>query len=172
MANEVFQKRGTPVVWSSGGVNEELILSELAVDGTLGGSYFDRGDLATTPAADEYEWEMIIEGFNTAPTIGETVDLYFSQSNDTTEFDGQPTSLPGDTTQTATGPTTDMLKNMMYAGSAVVHSTTTTDELITRGVVRFTSRFFFPVVHNNTTDILASGDDHLVTLTPVFYQGQ
>ena len=172
MANEVFQKQGAPVIWSSGGAGEELILSNLSVDGTAGGSYYDRGDLSSTPGPDEYEWEIIIGGFNTAPVVGETVDLYFSQSNDTTEFDGQPTSLPGDSSGPASGPTTDMLKNMMYAGSAVVHSTTSTDELITRGVVRFTSRYFFPVVHNNTADILASGDAHILTLTPIFYQGQ
>jgi hypothetical protein len=173
MANEIYQKRGTAIVWTDSGGDEELDIGGLAADGTLGGSYYDRGDLSSTPAPDEYEWEMIIDGFDTTPVVGETVDLYFAQSNDTTEFDGQPTSLPTDTVDTATGPTTSMLPNMMYAGSCVVHSTTAADELIARGTVRFTSRYFFPVVHNNTADaLLSTADAHKVTLTPVYYQGQ
>ena len=173
MANEVYQKHGTAITWTDSGGDEELDIGGLAADGTLGGSYYDRGDLSTTPAPDEFEWVMTIDGFDTAPVVGETVDLYFAQGSSTTVFDGQVTSNPTDTVDTATGPTTDMLKNMMYAGSCVVHSTTAADELIARGVVRFTSRYFFPVVHNNTADaLLSTADAHTVVLTPIFYQGQ
>ena len=156
--------RGTPIVWTDSGGDEQLDLGGLASDSTLGGSYYDQG---STPP-DEYEWEMIIDGFDTAPVVGESVDLYFCQGNATTVFDGQITSNPTDTVDTATGPTTDMLKNMHYAGSCVVHSTTAGDELIARGVVTLTSQYIFPVVHNNTADaLLSTGDAHKVTLTPL-----
>ncbi len=173
MANEIYQKQGTPIVWTDSGGDEELDVGGLAADGTLGGSYFDRGDLSATPAPDEYEWEMEIDGFTAAPVVGETVDLYLAQGSTTTLFDGQVTSNPTDTVDTPTGPTTDMLKNMMYAGSAVVISTASGDELLARGVGRFTNRYFFPVLHNNTANILASSADaHKITMTPIFYQGQ
>jgi len=173
MANEIYQKRGTSVTWTDTGGNEELDIGGLAANAVLGGSYYDRGDLSVTPAADEYEWEMVIDGFDTAPVVGETVDLYFAQGNSTTEFDGEVTSNPTDTVDTASGPSVNMLYNMMYAGSCVVHSTTAADELRARGVVRFTSRYFFPVVHNNTADaLLSTSDAHKVILTPIYYQSQ
>jgi hypothetical protein len=173
MAGEIYQKRGTPIVWTDSGGNEELDLGGLAAGAVLGGSYYDRGDLSVTPAPDEYEWEMIIDGFNTAPVVGETVDLYFAGSNATTLFDGQLIADPTDTVDTATGPTAAMLKNMMFVGSVVVHSTTAADELQARGVVRFTSRYISPVVHNNTADaLLGTADSHKITLTPIYYQVQ
>ena len=170
MANEIYLVRGTPIVWTDSGGDEEMDLGGLAADATMGGSYYDRGASATN---DEYEWELVIDGFDTAPVVGESVDLYVSGSNDTTNFDGQPTSLPTDTADTATGPTTDMLNNMHYVGSATVHSTTAADELIVRGTCRITSRYFFPVIHNATADaLLSSGDAHKLTMTPLYYQGQ
>lgn len=173
MAGENYQKHGTPVVWADIGGDEQLDLGGLAADGILGGSLFDRGDLSATPAPDEYEWQMVIGGFATAPVVGETVDLYFAQGDTPTQFDGQIASNPTDAIDTPVGPTADMLKNMMYAGSAIVHSATASDGLIVRGVVRFSSRYFVPVLHNNTADgLLGTAGVHSITLTPIFYQVQ
>ena len=167
MANEIYQVRGTPIVWKISAGDEELDIDGLTADGVKAGSYYDR---TASAAPDEYEWEAIIDGFSTPPVVGETVDLYFAQGGTTGTFDGQIIDLVSDTTGCV--PTEAMLKNMTFAGSTIVHSTTAADEIISRGVVRFTSRYIMPVVHNNTTDDALATGTHILNLTPVYYQAQ
>lgn len=173
MAGELYQKRGTSLTWTDTGGDKVLDLGGLtASTGIKAGAYYDRGDLATTPGPDEYEWVMVIDGFDTAPQEGETVELYFAQSNSSSgDWDGEIAALSSSADTTISD--SDLLKNMLFAGGAVVHSTTAADELIARGIVRFSSRYVAPVVWNRVADaLLSTSDAHKVILTPIYYQSQ
>lgn len=165
MVNKVYNNPETSRTWSdSGTTSDELLdLGGLAANSVAMGSYWDRGAGAR---AMEYEFEMLIDGFDTAPVVGETVVLYFSQSNATTNFTGNPTTDPTDTAQGTM--TLDQAKNTLLAGVATVYSTTAADELKVTGTVFLTSRYISPVVHNNTADaLLGTSDAHMITLTPI-----
>lgn len=161
MAN-VLQK-GVPTVWLNTGGNLDMDLGGLAANAVQMGAYLDAGLL---PRPKVFRFEFLVDGFDTAPVVGESVDLYFSQSETTTNFDGNPTTDP---TPTAEGTMTlAQAKNTLLSGSAVVYSTTAGDEIKITGLVTLTSRFIAPVVHNNTADaLLSSADAHSLKLTPL-----
>lgn len=160
MVNKIYINPETAIVWTDTGGDETLDLGSLAAGAVRVG---DIADLGVAPRSEFYEWKLIIDGFDTAPVVGETVDLYISYSDQATagREDGDVGVVDG------AGATTD-LPNLEYLGSAVVQTTTDADELIVSGKVRITSRYAIPVVHNNTADALAgTSDAHRFELTPV-----
>ncbi len=163
MANKVYINPETTITWLNTGGDLDMDLGGLAADAVQMGAYSDRGAAAR---AQDYAFELLIDGFDTVPVVGESVDLYFAQSNATTNFDGNPTTDP---TAVAEGVmTTDQLKNTMFANSAIVYSTTAANKLKITGTVRLTSRYISPVVHNNTADaLLSTADAHSLILTPI-----
>ena len=165
MPNKVYINPETARTWSDADTtsDELLDLGGAATDTVKCGSYHDLG---AAPRAEWFEVEMFIDGFATNPVVGESVDLYFTQSNTTTGFDGAPTTDPTDTAEGAV--TENQLKNLVYAVSCIVASITAANNLQARAVVRLTSRYVAPVVHNNTADsLLGSSDAHMITLTPI-----
>lgn len=164
MANKIYVAPETARYWDDSA--GDLLLDDingLAADAVACGAYVDLG---SGSRAEEYEFEMIVDGFGTAPVVGETVDLYFIESQDSQNFSGQPSTAPGATSEGTV--TLAQLKNALFAGSAVVHSTTAGDVLQVSGVVRLTSRYVAPVVHNNTADALNSSTPaHKISLTPL-----
>jgi len=168
MANEVYLARGTTIDWLIAGT-EALDLGDGAnglADAVGVGSYHDFG---AAPQPDEYEMVVDIDGFDTAPVVGETVDFYITESADASLWTGPET--PADTAD-ALGSTV-RLPNLMYVGSAVVHTTTAGDNLTAKFVFRSTARYIAPVVHNNTADaLLTTADAHRINITPIYYQGQ
>ena len=163
MTNKIYIKEETATEWLNTGGNLDMDLGGLAADAVQMGAFLDLG---ANPRSQDYAFELLIDGFDTAPVVGESVDLYFAQSLDTTNFDGNPSTDP---TPTAEGVmTTAQLKNTMFVASAIVYSTTAGDKLKITGVVRLTSRYVSPVVHNNTADaLLSAGDAHSLKLTPI-----
>lgn len=162
MANKVYIAPETSITWTDSGGDEALDLGGLAADA---GRQGDQRDLGAGSRAVLYEWILFIDGFDTAPVVGQTVDLYFAQSNGT-EGDGAGVSF-SDTGDGALA-STNILPNLKLAGSVVVRSTTAADDIVARGVVALTSRYVVPVVHNNTADaLLSTSDGHKVILTPV-----
>lgn len=165
MANLVYMLPETSFTWNNtgGGAANLLDLGGLASGALAMGSFQDLGSGARSEI---YQFEMFIDGFDTPPIVGETIVLYFSQSNSTTNFDGNPTTDP---TVSAEGTITiDQAKNVTLAGIANVYSIVAGDKLKITGTVRLTSRYVSPVVHNNTSDaLLSTADNHLITLTPI-----
>jgi len=163
--NQINIVYGTQRTWSDAGTSSDelLDLGGLAAAAVACGSFHDLG---ASPRPEWYEAELFIDGFDTAPVVGESVDLYFTQSDGTTGFDGAPTTDP---TTTAEGTVTEnQLKNLLFVVPAIVVSTTAGDDLRVRAVVRLTSRYAAPVIHNNTADaLLSSSDAHMITLTPI-----
>jgi hypothetical protein len=170
MASKSYQASETARTWSdTGTTSDELAdLGGLASDGVVMGSYHDLG---ASPRSDIYEVEFHVDGFDTAPVVGEVVELWFSQSNATTGFDGQVTTDPTDTVEGTA--TIAQAENCTFACACRVYSTTAGDELQKRATVRLTGRYVAPIVINRTADaLLSSSDAHLITLTPIPQEGQ
>ncbi len=161
MANVL--QRGVATEWLNTGGDLDMDLGGLAANAVQMGAYLDAGVL---PRFRVYSFELLIDGFATAPVVGESVDLYFAQSESTTNFDGNPTTDP---TPLAEGTMTlAQAKNTLLVGSALVYSTTAGDELKITGTVFLNSRYISPVVHNNTADaLLGAADAHSLKLTPL-----
>lgn len=157
MANKVYTQQETVITWTDGGT-PDLDIGGLAADGVRVGQ---QHDLGAAPRADEYFWQMVVDGFDTAPVVDETVDIYLAFAQDTTDIDGDVG------TADAAGATTD-LKNLLHIGSCVVQTTTAANELITSGIVTIKSRYVSVVIHNNTADaLLSTADAHTFKLWPV-----
>lgn len=161
MPNKIYGATETAVTWTDSTGDEAITLNNLAAGA---GRVGDQLDLGSASRSFLYEWRLVVAGFATAPVVGETVDLYFGQSNGT-EGDGAITySDSGDAALVST----DILPNLKYAGSAVVRSTTASDDISASGVISLTSRYAAPVVVNNTADNLeATSNSHKVILTPI-----
>ncbi len=120
----------------------------------------DRLDLGDVVRSEWYEWRGIFQFNATTHTVGQTVDIYISQS-DGTNADGTigTTDAVGDI---------DELPNMQYIGSVVVQDTNATEDNVASGICRITSRFYSVVVHNNTGSALqATNDASQVIITPI-----
>ena len=163
MGNLIKTAFGTPVVWTDTGGDKLLDLGGLAANGVVMGSFLDLG---ISPRTTKYKFEFLIDGFDTAPVVDDVVSLRFSQSDATTNFDGNPTTDP---TTTAQGTmTVAQLVNLRIADVCSVYSTTAADELKITGYVELTGRYVSPVVHNQTADaLLSTSDAHSLTLTPM-----
>ena len=168
-ASRTFVDPDATTEWTDAatGGDELLDLGGLAAAGVVMGSYLDLGSLSNRfPKSLDYAYELLIDGFATAPIVGETVDLYFSQSNITTNFDGNPTTDPTDTVEGAM--VAAALLNLTTAISASVYTTTAGDELKISGTVRLPLRYVSPVLHNDTVDaLLGTSDAHSLKLTPL-----
>ena len=131
MANKVYINEEASKTWTDTGGDYTLDLGSLAADGVKVGA---QGDLGAAPRADQFAYKFVIDGFDTAPVVGETVDLYLAFS------DG--TYVDGDVgTADALG-STDDLPNLMYLGSASVQTTTASDNLIISGLVNIRSAMY------------------------------
>lgn len=165
MVNKLYINPETAITWANSGGDELLDLGGTGggADGVVMGSFLDLGSAARS---EFYMYELTIDGFDTAPVIGESVLLYLAFSNATTNFDGNPTTDP---TTTAEGTmTTDQLRNVLLLDAASVYSTTAANELKISGTVRIPFRYVSPVVHNNTVDkLLSTSDAHTFILTPI-----
>ena len=159
MANKVYIQEETSKTWSDATTGGDYVmdLGSLAPDNVKVGA---QCDLGAAPRADQYAYKFVIDGFDTAPVVGETVDLYLAFS------DG--TYVDGDVgTSDAAGFTSD-LPNLLFLGAASVQTTTAGDNLIISGVCQITQRYVSPVVHNNTAEaLLGTAESHKFILTPV-----
>jgi hypothetical protein len=162
-ASKVYINPETVIVWTDAttGGDELLDCGGLAADAVRMGSF---ADLGAAPRSQWYGFELLIDGFDAPPVVGQDIDLYFPQSIATTNFDGNPTTDP--TTTVEGTMTVAQLKNAgIPHGFAIVYSTTAGDELKITGVVRLISRYVAPTIHNNTEDaLLSTSDAHKVTL--------
>lgn len=157
MANKVYIARETAIVWSDTAGDLAMTLNNLAAGAGRVGAQKDFGAGSTS---EWYSWRLTVQ-FETAPVVGETVDVYLSTSNGSEE-DGQE-----GTANAALG-STNSLKNMKFIGSLVVTSTDAAHDMTASGVCRITTRYVMPVIHNNTADNLkATNDTSEFTLTPI-----
>jgi len=118
-----------------------------------------RHDLGAGSTADRYQWQATFQ-FNTAPVVGETVDLYIALSDGTLE--------DGDVGTVDAAVLTPVLRNLSYIGSVVVQAATLGVDFRASGICTIPSRYFSLVVHNNTADSLKNtANVNTITFTPI-----
>lgn len=155
MANKIYTLSETAVVWSVGGT-PDLDLGGLAADAVRVGQQKDFG---AASRAFEYDWHFFMDGFDTAPVVGEDVRIYLAFS------DG--TNVDGDVGTADAGGATVDLPNLLRIGSVVVQTVTAGDNLIASGHVQIFARYVSVVIHNNTADaLLGTADAHTFKLIP------
>lgn len=156
MANLVYVKRETPVVWTDAGGDLVITLNNLAAGAVRLGARKDWGAGSTS---EWYEWRCTVQ-FETAPVVGQTVDIYLSTS-DGAEEDGQLGAADA-------AADTDSIRNMKFVGSVAVTSTDADHAMTASGVCRITTRYVSPCIYNHTADNLrADNDASEITLTPI-----
>jgi len=157
MPNKVYIARETSITFTDSSGDVALTLNNLAAGAGRISAQEDRG--AGSFALD-CEVRAVIE-FDTAPVVGETVDIYISTS-DGTDPDGQE-----GVADAALG-STNSLKNMLYVGSLIVTSTDADHQMTASFVCRIPTRYFSIVVHNNTADNLqATANTSWIIVTPI-----
>lgn len=159
MANKVYIAPETAISWSDAGADLVLDLGTSGgdADGVRVGA---QKDLGATVRSEWYEWRIKLDGFDTAPVVGEAIDIYLSTSDGAVE-DGDVGAISADGTTAA-------LKNCKLIGHVIVQTTTAGDDLHASGICRIVARYVCPVIHNNTADkLLSTSDDHWFWLTPI-----
>jgi hypothetical protein len=151
------------IVWTDAGGDYALDLGGLAADAWRAGTV---GDLGSGARADRYEVKVVIDGFDTAPVVGETIEVYLAFS------DG--TNIDGDLSGTDGASSSVVAPNIQLVAIATVQTVTAGDEVMTSVVLdNVVSRYVIPVVHNNTARaLLSTSDAHKIILTPMPIQGQ
>lgn len=169
--NQIKTRFGTPVIWTdaASGGTKLMDLGGLAAGGIVIGAFLDLGQ---TPRPTLYSFELLIDGFDTAPVVNEVLSFKFAQSDSQINFDGVPSTDP---TAIAQGViTVNQSRNIgILGGVLIVNSTTAGDKLKISGVVELFGRFVAPVVHNKTADaLLSTSDTHILTLVPLIEEIQ
>jgi len=155
MANEILQKQGTNVVWTSAGGDEVITLTSL-VDG--GGRMGEEHDFGATHAP-RVRVSLEVD-FNVAPTAGERMDVYWSSSHDGTDYDGECTGAD------AAYNSEDDMNRLHFVGSLVASNDT--DPQRASWVFFLPARYGLPVVSNQSGQTLTNvGTDQIVTVTPL-----
>ena len=159
--------QGTAVVWGeagASGVTATLSLDALANGAARMGAAVDLG----ANFADEYIVELRVET-GTAPTAGNTVDLYLLSSTDNTNWPAKVTGSDG----AYTLGTSDA--NLRQAGSPVVTLIATNDGntvlIQNQSIWRPRGRYVVPIVDNNLgqafrDETTATDNGSRVILTP------
>jgi hypothetical protein len=154
MPNEILQKQDTSITWSTG-TSQLINLGSLATGDGRAGAEYDFG--ATFASRVRIELEV---DFASAPTAGNTVDVYWSSSDDGTDYDGECAG-----TDEAYNSEDDM-KRLHYVGSLVASNDT--NPHIQSWVFYLPARYGLPVVSNQSGQALtATGTDQIVTVTPL-----
>lgn len=158
MANKVYIAEETPIVFSDSGGSYALTLTNLAASA---GRVSARADLGSGSRSEWYAWRFTAQ-FDTAPVVGEQVQLYLATS-DGTEEDGQVG------TADAALDSSNTLTNLHYIGALTVTSTDADHDMTVSGVCRIPTRYVSAVVYNATADALRNdaGPYCEFTLTPI-----
>jgi hypothetical protein len=168
MASKDYINPETSTVWVDSGGDKAITLASLASDSVAMGAYLDLG---AAPRADKYALEVNINGFATSTVVGEEVRVFFTQSLNTTGFDGAPTTDP--TASTAGTITEEQMYNCLPIDTLVQYDTNAGSVLKITSIVTLTSRYVAPIIHNATADAFAAGTTvHTITLTPIPREAQ
>lgn len=155
MANEILQKQGTDIVWTSAGGDEVLTLTSLADgDGRMG----EEHDFGATHAP-RVRISLEVD-FNVAPTAGKVVEVFWSSSHDGTDYDAECTGAD------AAFNSEDDAKRLHLV--SVLVASNDTDPQRTSRIFFLPARYGLPVVMNQSGQVLTNvGTDQILTVTPL-----
>ena len=157
MANKQYIAPETATTWRDTGGDLAMTLAGLVADGARVGA---RKDLGAASRSQWYEWRVQIDGFDTAPVVGESINIYIATSDGSIE-DGNVGAIDAAVATAA-------LPNLTYLRSAIVQTTTATDELQVSGLVKIVARYVSPVIHNDTVNNMeTTTPTHQFILIPI-----
>lgn len=153
--------RGTPIVWTDSAGTHAMTLKGVAAGAGWVGAQKDLGAGAT----DEIFEVRVTAQWDVQPVAGETLRVYVSTTDDNEE-DGQA----GTTNQALDAESS--LQNMNFVGALVVTTATVDHDFTASFITRITTRYFSPVVFNDSGEALqdGGGDVCSVTFTPIIPQ--
>lgn len=156
-------QQGTPVVWKNSGGDYAITLGSLANNAARQGA---KGDLGDPNFADEYVAELVIET-NTAPTAGNTFELYWAASRNATAGSENPGGASGTDAAYKAAEEDEWKKQLEFIGTLVVTNDASTVQRQIVGKFRPSYRYGMPVVVNKSGQTLnTSNTNHAVTVTP------
>lgn len=158
MSQLVYRARETAITWRSTGGSLAITLTTLGAAAGRQGAVQDFG--ASADVSRLYVWRAFLR-FNTAPVLGEVVEIY-GKTGDGTNRDNDDGT--GDIVVSAV----DKLNNLTRIGSLVVDEAATGVTMSASGLIALSSREFMPVFWNGTADALSStAADNGFDLVPV-----
>lgn len=162
MANQVLRALGTPITFQDSGGTTAITLANLGFGAGRVSARHDRG-AGSQPL--EFEWRAIMQ-FETAPIVGEIVEIWLFQS-DGTYADG----VIG-TSDAAL--TSDARRNGLLIGRVVAQSTSTATDNIASGLCKISSRYFSVGVWNGSAgdNLENTSNANKIIFTPIPYEVQ
>jgi hypothetical protein len=157
MANKIYRAIETPIRFKDSDATYTLTLNNLAA--TTGGRISDRVDLGAGSHSRYYRWKAVMQ-FETAPVVGERVEIYLCQSDGTNE-DGNVGAV--DAALTAA-----QAANLVCIGIVTVETTNADEDMIASGNCTIDERYFSVGVLNKAADNLAAHNDvSWIEITPI-----
>ena len=152
----IYQTQGTDVTWKASGGTHVLTLTSLANNAGRKGDSHDFG-----ANFQRLVRVSLLTKFAIAPTLGKTLDVWWSSSVDGSNFSGALAA--GDAAQNDS----NIVYQMRRIGSLPVLANTNAQS--GSWVFPVYSRYGFPVLMNNATGqaLTATAGDHVLTITPI-----
>lgn len=138
MPNLIYRALGTPVTFRDSAGDAVITLNNLAFGAGRISAQYDRG---TGSKPQVHMWRGVFQ-FNTAPAVGELVELYISESDGTYQ--------DGVLGASDAALTTDKRRNLKYIGAVVADTTSTATNIIGSGYCLITERYFSVGVWNGS----------------------
>ncbi len=160
MANEILVKPGTAITWKESGGTNVITLNNLAAGAGRVGAQYDKG----AGAQEAWFKAHLVVQFETAPAVGEMVELYLLN------HDG--TNVPG-SVGTADAAVTDADKKLNFASCPLVivsaEAAAADQNFEASGLAYLPMRYISPVVWNNSAgdNLQATNNISVITLTPL-----
>jgi len=159
MANEILVKPGTAITWKDSGGTNVITLQNLGFGAGRVGAVYDKG------AGAQEAWfhvHFVIQ-FETAPIVGEVVELYMLN------HDG--TNVPGNVGLIDAAVTVANKRNNFHAPLIVVSAEAATADLNyeTTGLAYLPMRYISPVVWNASAgdNLQNTANINVITMTPL-----
>lgn len=143
MANKVYYNPESTITFKDSGGSAVLTLQNLGFGAGRISARYDRGSGAKPM---RHRWTAVIQ-FETAPIVGETVEIYIAPS------DG--TYADGNIGTSDAALTSDKRRNLKLIGTVVVDTTAAATDIVRSGTCEIVSRYFSTGVWN------ASAGDNL-----------
>ena len=157
MPNKIYRAIETAIRFKDTDATYTLTLNNLAA--STGGRISDRVDRGAGSLARDYRWKAVMQ-FETAPVVGQYVEIYLSQSDGTNE-DGNVGAV--DAALTAA-----VAANLDLIGIVRVQTTDVDTDNIASGTFTIDERYFSIGVLNKAADNLAAHNDvSWVEVTPI-----
>lgn len=157
MTNKIYYAPESAITFKDSGGTAVLTLQNLGYGAGRISAQYDRG---TGSKPMRYSWKGAVQ-FETAPAIGELVELYLAQSNGT--------YVDGTVGTSDAALTTDKRRNLDLIGVIVVDTTSTGVDVVASGICYIWQRYVSVGVWNGSAgdNLKNTANVNIIELTPI-----